>query len=255
MPMPERTPIPCLGFAALLFLVAPGGILAAQVPLGLPLLAPPPSVPIASVLETHAAAAAPHGAERYGSCGNVATVARDIYNTFGTELKALGRAVTSLLTGGGLVVTSPCMAKADKVYEATRSMIRKWNEQVAKNSWATIGPRRWHVEPEAEALSHSGTIQAWGTRIFVHQQPFVGDKVRVSIRKVEGQNPTEVTVCKTDLRGQSFRIWEFRIDGNDPDGKLYTKEFTGVKGWVLSTQLAGKNAVRKLEYRVRGTRY
>ena len=89
----------------------------------------------------------------------------------------------------------------------------------------------------------------------MHQQPFTGDKVRVSIRKVEGENPTEVTVCKTDVRGTSFKIWEFRMDASDPAGKLYTKEFTSVKGWVLSTQLAGKNAVRKLEYKIRGTRF
>lgn len=181
------------------------------------------------------------------SCGNVSSIARSILLKTAERAKARGCNVTT--TGAGGLAVSRCAAS--RVAIVTSDMIDFWNSMVA-NSWATIGPRDWPIYPSPK--SQSGTIRAYGTRLFVSPHPmFLTDKVRVSVRKVEGMNATNVTFCASNLHGQVSRKWELRLTGSTPDGKLYTKEFTGLRGFVPSVNFAGTQLTRQMQYRVRGT--
>ena len=208
--------------------------------------------PAAPPLE-HAAAdrAAALACEADAACTSAAKIASEIYPKYVAVNRTIGCKIVTLATSGQ-VPEPKCVESAQKMEEMGRKMIASWNDMVA-NSWATIGPRRWDINGSSSAVSHSGTIQSLGTRLFVQEAPITSSTARVSIRKVDGNGTVTVTVCATGSNGNPTTLWTFTMDANDSDGKLWSRDFSGVKGKILSVHLVGKTPLRKLEYRVRGT--
>lgn len=181
------------------------------------------------------------------SCGSVASIALPIFIETAERARARNCTLTKTATGG--LAANACTASASAALVS--DMLNFWN-RMAGNSWATIGPRDWTIYPSPE--SHSGTILAKGTRLFVSPHPmFLTDKVRVSVRKVEGLNATNVTFCASNAAGAVQKKWELRLTGSTPDNELYTKEFSGLRGLVPSINFQGTQLTRKMGYRVRGT--
>lgn len=185
------------------------------------------------------------------ACTSVTKIAAEIYPKYVAVNRTLGCEIITVATGGQ-IPEPECVASAQKVEETGRQMISHWNDMTS-NSWATLGPRRWDINPSGSATSHSGTIQSLGTRLFVQEAPITSRTARVSIRKVDGNGTVTVTVCATAPNGSQTTLWTFNMDAGDADGKLWSRDLSGVQGKILSVHLVGKSRLRKLQYRVRGT--
>lgn len=185
------------------------------------------------------------------ACTSATKIASDIYPKYVAVNRTLGCKIITVATGGQ-IPEPKCVESAQKVEETARQMVSHWNA-MASNSWATLGPRRWDINPSGSAISHSGTIQSLGTRLFVQEAPITTRTARVSIRKVDGNGTVTVTVCATAPNGSQTTLWTFNMDAGDADGRLWTRDLGAVQGKILSVHLVGKTPLRKLQYRVRGT--
>lgn len=121
-------------------------------------------------------------------------------------------------------------------------------QALGDNGEGTIGPRRLVVD-------QTGTIQLLGTRTFVQGTPMDIDGATLAIRKTDGRNRTEVTICTTDAGGTKRIARQFEIPGgNDNIGQTWSFSLTGLKNRRLSVRFVGKNAVHTMSYSMTLTR-
>ncbi|MBL4683941.1 MAG: membrane dipeptidase [Nannocystaceae bacterium] len=110
------------------------------------------------------------------------------------------------------------------------------------NGPGKIGPRRLVV-------NQSGKIQYFGTRTFVQGTPMDIDTVNVRLKKTDGRDRTEVTICSTDARGVRRVLKTFEVPGGKGSiGQVFEHTLTGIKNRRVSVRLVGKHLTRTMSY-------
>jgi hypothetical protein len=167
------------------------------------------------------------GAMAYAaSCDSAATIAADVWKRYSEVSEALG--CKSPL--GGPAEYIPCSVTRF-VNESTEDIIGWWNT-VAKNRWATIGPRILGAEREI------GTVIVGTRRTFVSMVPsFNQGTIIVDPRSGQG----DVTICATDAQGRTTKLVNDVTVKNQPRSFDLTK--ANAVGKVLSVVL-NANAVQ-----------
>ena len=123
-----------------------------------------------------------------GSCESAATVAADVWAQYRQVVEKLGCGTKF----GGLQEFVLCGATR-LVNESTEDVVGWWNT-VAKNRWATIGPRILGAEIEY------GTVVLPGKRTFVSMVPSFNEG-KIIVRGKSGSG--KVTICAIESSGRN----------------------------------------------------
>ncbi|GEM_PF-2262154 len=193
------------------------------------------------------------GAAQAVSCQSGAKAAADLWKEYDEIAKQVGCAVgtgaAAIASSGATLPKSvqiyrKCLDKANEADKTTRKMIAKWNE-LNKNGWGTIGPRRLALDTR-----HTGTIRSAFTRMFITESPLRHDRLMVNLTKKRFRGKTDVVVCKY-LPGSNdgTQIDHYTIGkGLDNKGQAWIKEYSGVRGRIVSVFLNGKSAAKSMKY-------
>lgn len=133
------------------------------------------------------------------------------------------------------MTTAFYMNKADQA-------VRAWN-QVAQNSWATLGPRSLKRKQTAR-----GTILGQTNRTFV-MPPSLRKNLSITIKKTNGRAKTGVTICTTGKGGRKTIVAQYTF----PNGRqAMTKKFniSSAKGKVISINMRNYSVGNKFKYQV-----
>jgi hypothetical protein len=190
------------------------------------------------------------------SCQSATKVAADIYDKVGTEAIALGcSAVKVALAGEGDTFDQKdlleCYKDASFYSGLTKSLTGWWNSQVAKNAWATIGPRRLTLNTNLD-----GTLVATTGRQFV-SFPMESDNLTITTSERDGRAKTSLVVCKHFPDGKwselSTRWFNDTNDQQRNDNEVEKVVLTGVKGYEISIHLDAKSVANTFAYTVRAS--
>ena len=180
-------------------------------------------------------------------CDSAANVTADLWEEWGKEAMMVGCAVTSAASGG--VSYAACYKTAKTVENITKNVIKFWNN-MAKNSWAKIGPRQltWKKSLTGNVIGTTG-------RLFVGLTPSPADgKVTIKITKTGGKGKAGIALCKSVNGGKPIKVeeWEFP-NGDDNIGKSRTFSKTLSKDAIWTLHIDGKSATREFGYKVWAT--
>lgn len=195
---------------------------------------------VASTLSA-VALAVPARAE--AACGSsAATVAGDVWEQFHDEALMLGCAAGSVLAS---VDFDDCYGTLSFYTDIFDAMVSWWND-MANNSWATIGPRQLQWSGIM-----NGTLQLGGGRVFCSAAPSNKDTVEISIEKLDGRAETEVEICKMRKDGSSLTTHTFTFaNGLDNVGTVKTRTVTGAKDDVICVHLNNKSVTNSFQYSI-----
>jgi microsomal dipeptidase-like Zn-dependent dipeptidase len=154
------------------------------------------------------------------SCDSAATIAADVWKRYREVSEAIG---CKSPLGGPAEYVSCSVTRF--VNESTEDITGWWNT-VAKNRWATIGPRILGAEKEI------GTVIVGTRRTFVSLVPsFNQGTIIIDPRSGQG----DVTICATDAQGRTTKIVNDVTVKNQPRPFNMTK--ANAEGKVLSVVL------------------
>lgn len=180
-------------------------------------------------------------AARADDCADMTKYAKDVY----TEFKEIGRkygCISPVSISGRF---RACFLGPQVVTGVTSGMLGWWNK-MAKNDWATIGPRTLGTDPE------QGNLVLGGRRTFLTSFPVNSSEMTLEIHKLDGRAETEVTICKLEEDGSTKKLVGYTF----PNGKdLSTKEWKlqDVEGALISVRLNNKSATNEFQYRIHAT--
>jgi len=144
-----------------------------------------------------------------------------------------------------------CKAGAKLTHKAEKALNKKLRQgwrKLAKNSWATIGPRElvW-------GKKEKGTLVGTLGRMFVSGTPVTKDKLKVTVNRTKGKGKARVVVCGISPKtGKVTRLAEHTF----AKGKGKRKWSHTVKkafGMNVMVQIDGKSAAKKFAYTVKAT--
>lgn len=182
-----------------------------------------------------------------GPCDSAATVAADTWQKFGTVAIAIGCGVGTIVAEMDF---SKCYASGQQYSALTLSMVGWWN-QMADNSWATIGPRILEVGAEPE----SGTLRLGGTRIFCTPLPVAHDAIKIRVTKDGGKAKTGVDICTMDKSGSASKVFEYTwAKGSDNVGDTESRTVNGAKDQILCVKLDNESATKDFSYKISAAR-
>ncbi len=126
--------------------------------------------------------------------------------------------------------------------ELASTAVTGWN-QLANNSWSTIGPRSLNI-----GSTETGNVVGRTTRTFI-MPPSNRDTIRVTINKTDGRARTGVTICTqtNDDRRQSVVSHSFP-NTNDP--LVETFEITGAADKVISIAIKNYSVGNQFQYSI-----
>ncbi|MDC0673416.1 hypothetical protein [Nannocystis radixulma] len=200
---------------------------------------------VASTLSA-VALAVPSQAE--AACGSsAATVAADVWEEFHDEALMLGCAVGAVLANADF---DDCYGSVSFYSDIFTNMISWWND-MANNSWATIGPRQLQWTGVM-----NGTLQLGGGRVFCSAAPSDKETVDITIEKLDGRAETEVEICKMRKDGTSVTTHTFTFaNGTDNIGAVKTRTVTSAKDDVICVHLDNKSATNSFQYSLDADKY
>ncbi len=133
------------------------------------------------------------------------------------------------------IATGAYMSKVEQA-------VRAWN-QVAQNSWATLGPRSLKRSQTAR-----GTILGQTNRTFV-MPPSLRRNVTITIKKTNGRAKTGVTICTTGKGGRKNIVAQYTFpNGRQPMTKTFN--ISTAKGKVISINMRNYSVGNKFKYQV-----
>jgi hypothetical protein len=131
-----------------------------------------------------------------------------------------------------------CLEDTGKIQEFSTNVASKWNELVARNGWATIGPRTFEVGD-----TKTGTIVALGDRKWITMDYLAADAVKLELEKVGGRNETKVLICKQDQLGNVTLLDEIRFNrqGTRDAPQKWQQTYGDLRNRQLIIMLDGTN--------------
>lgn len=177
-------------------------------------------VALASVLAVSVTA---NDARAQSTCGSWSKVTKDIWDRWGSKMKALG-----------CKNQEECLAKKDKTEALVRDIVAFINAE-SQGSWATLGPR-----PFAFGAKLDGKIVAAGERLFVSQGPVV-DRAgfNLTVVKQGGKNAGKVTVSVVNPDNTCSQL---------PGGEVtFTDDDREQRKTIRVTNVQGKEVVIKVD--------
>ncbi|MEZ4221741.1 MAG: hypothetical protein R3B13_12490 [Polyangiaceae bacterium] len=194
-------------------------------------------IPAAALVGAVASHSAP--AEAQSRCTSGTRVVSDLAANYSEQLAKWGCK--------GAKDPAACLEKAKKVEEVIRASIKKWNE-LAGNSWATIGPRELVFQGKMD-----GKVVLGSERLFVTKAPvFEGDSVRVEVLKEGGKADTRVTLAMFDESGKCLEGDEVVFGGKDKKGTKRNLKLSGISGKYLAVKVNAKGG-KAFDYELRAT--
>ncbi len=157
------------------------------------------------------------------SCNSAATIAADIWKQYRAVTEAIG---CKSPLGGPAEFVSCGITRF--INESTEDITGWWNT-MAKNRWATIGPRTLGAEKEI------GTVLIGTKRTFVSMVPSF-NKGSITVEPRSGQG--DITICATDSKGRTTKIVNDVTVKNQP--KTISISKANAEGKVLSVVLNAK---------------
>jgi microsomal dipeptidase-like Zn-dependent dipeptidase len=183
------------------------------------------------------------------ACGSGPELAADIWQEYKEQTREAGCyidwAPSSVERWGA------CMREYSKLpAQLGEELIGFWNS-MAKNEWATIGPRR--VEPGR----NTGTLVAPGNRLWLTHTPEFMDEVTLTVTKraklsgkilnvgpeIAANTRVDVTVCRTDPEGNTDIIHEETVKAIADPGVVVEKTFDDPEPGVISINLQSQAAI------------
>ena len=208
----------------------------------------PKSLTAALTALSIAAAATVSPSAHAGSCTSAAKVFSDIWDKYGVYAVAAGCAAGSA-AAGGLTFTT-CFTNANTYAAITEQMVTFWNDS-ANNSWSTIGPRRLEFNKTL-----TGTIVGPTERLFVTETPVDKDSVTITVKKTDGKQENNITICKIDQTNKCTVVGTYTFANGDSNiGKEYTKTITGTRGYLIVVHTAAAKAnLNEFHYSIKATK-
>lgn len=180
-------------------------------------------------------------------CRSAAQVFGDVYEKWGAVIIATGCvAAVNVGTGGvAMAATLNCIKNSTKYAEAAEEMVKFFNQAMNNNRW-TIGPRRMEW-----GKIQTGSVVSTFSRVFISAAPVDKDSITVKVKKVEGKAQADIIICKVDDKGNFIKIGQLEFDkGNDNEGEVITKTFSGVKGHLVQVRIDADSVAKKFEYQL-----
>lgn len=179
-----------------------------------------------------------------GSCGSLTSVAADLWKEYGEVAKQVG-CFSAVALSKGMIPYEACYDGVTQYEETVKKMIAFWNK-MAKNGWATIGPRRLEIGSWLE-----GRLVSTGGRVFIAETPLNKDTIDITLKKTDGKAHTSVTVCKYAENGKSTTLWDFEVDsGKETVGDTFKKTLNGVRNHLISVHLDAKSVTNTFAYKL-----
>lgn len=132
-----------------------------------------------------------------------------------------------------------------KAEKALNEKLRKAWRKLAKNSWATIGPRelRW-------GRKEKGKLVGTGGRMFVASLPASKRKVKITVRKTGGKGKAGVAICAISPgSGDGVRLAK-RVFDKGKGTEKWTYTVDNAFGKNLMVHFDGKSVARSFSYTV-----
>lgn len=131
-----------------------------------------------------------------------------------------------------------CLEDTGKIQEFSTKAASKWNELVARNGWATIGPRTFEIGD-----IKTGTIAGLGDRKWITMDYLAANAVKVELEKTGGRNETKVLICKQDQRGNIELLDEIRFnrEGTRNAPQKWKQTYQEMRNRQLIIMLDGTN--------------
>lgn len=125
------------------------------------------------------------------------------------------------------------------------SAVNKWNK-IAKNSWATIGPRSLRY---GEGNRQTGTIMGKTTRTFV-MPPTRKGNATITLKKIDGRAKTGVTICTQTKNGSRRTIHSYTFNNsNAPKTKTFSIPNSANK--VVTVTIKNYSVGNKFKYSIK----
>ena len=206
-------------------------------------------LPALLVSASVAAVALPGEAQAAAPCGSSATtIAADTWHEFHDEAIALGCAVGVYF---GSASYTACYDNLTYFAELSESLVAWWND-MANNSWATIGPRQLQWSGVMNGTLHSGAA----SRLFCSATPSNKESVEITIEKLDGKAQTEVEICKMHRNGTSTLTHSFIFANGDANiGTVKTRTVTGAKDDIICVHFNNQSVGYSFQYALDADKY
>ncbi|HEY0132994.1 MAG TPA: hypothetical protein VGB85_02905 [Nannocystis sp.] len=196
----------------------------------------------ALLVSVSVAAVALPGEAQAAPCGSsAATIAADTWQEFHNEAIAFGCAVGVAL---GTTSYTTCYDNLTYFAELGESLVAWWND-MANNSWATIGPRQLQWSGIMNGTLQSGAA----SRLFCSATPSNKETVDITIEKLDGKAQTEVEICKMHKNGTATVTHTFTFANGDANiGTVKTRTVTGAKDDIICVHLNNQSVGYSFQY-------
>jgi hypothetical protein len=182
------------------------------------------------------------------SCESTSSLIVKLWKKYGEEATKIGCAAAGIATANPETVVA-CVDATNNAEKVIKEVISFWNNQIAGNSWAKIGPRSLSL-----GESETGTLQSIGDRTYITPAPINCDIVKLTLKETDGEGETAVDVCKMDTKGNCNKVKSYCFNdttaGKNGQGSVEL-EIDNVKGKYLVVLLNGKNTFKKFAYTIK----
>lgn len=183
------------------------------------------------------------------NCQPVHEIVGELWNAYSSTAESLGVAIGT--AAGQPALVAGIVDAAGKAREVSEAMVSFWNSNIAKNSWATIGPRRLDFNTTLK-----GKLVSTGGRWFVCPEVSIHDRIRIEVWERSGKAKTEISFHLMNPASGTCRDEGNYLLNEDRDEKKDTRQhitrvISNAKGQVALVHLDAKSVANTFEYEVR----
>ena len=144
-----------------------------------------------------------------------------------------------------------CKAGAKVTHKMEKLLNEKLRDgwrKLAKNSWATIGPRELEW-----GKKETGTLRGTFARMFVSEKPVTEDQLQVVVKKTEGKGKARVAICGISPKTGKVKKLATHTFGRGDDKETWKHTVKDAFGMNIMVHIDGKTVARKFAYSVKAT--
>jgi hypothetical protein len=135
-----------------------------------------------------------------------------------------------------------------KMEKLLNEKLRAGWRKLAKNSWATIGPRelKW-------GKKEKGTLRGTFARMFISAKPVTKKRLQIVVKKTDGKGKARVAICGISPKTGKVRKLATHTFPRGKSKKTWKHTVKNAFGMNIMVHIDGKTAVRKFAYSVKAT--
>jgi len=159
-----------------------------------------------------------------------------------TVVKAAGCAMTKAGSDGSFSFPA-CMDEAGKYDDALRKMLESLGQ--GDDDSSARGPRYIKFND-----TQRGKVRGGDGPTFRSAAPVRSQVIDVTVTPTSGAGKVRLVLCAEDQSGKRSKLGQFVVDMSKGAGKIFSKQFKGVRNQVVGMRVEGDSADTKGEFSV-----